>query len=91
MKAKLRAQISDISKNVEVKDGHTTVMSMTKLRLRAKGKVEIVDTTLNTNAQLAMFDGELALRGVIADQMKIGATITIIISDENESSNSEVE
>ncbi len=69
MKAKLKAKILEISKD---SNGNTI------LALQAEGKV---DTRLQ-NAQFTHFAGRLSLKEVIANEMKIGATITISITDE---------
>jgi hypothetical protein len=78
MRAKLKAKILDITKNIECKDGNTNHAGMTRMRVSSRGKIE---TTLN-NAQAVFLQGEIFLREVIADQMKVGATITITLSDE---------
>lgn len=79
MKAKLTAKIKSISKKEEFKSNSTNYPGMTKLELEStSGKVE---TTLN-NAQFVGLNGSLFLREVIANQIKIGATITLIITDE---------
>ncbi len=79
MKAALQAKITEIIKDAELKNGNTNIAGMVKLKLIAtKGRV---DTALN-NAQFIGLIGELYLREAIANQIKIGATITINLSDE---------
>ena len=81
MKAKLRAKVLEVVKDSQALTRGTKYDGMTKLKIETiNGKV---DTTLN-NAQFVVLNGDLFLKGVIADQMKIGATITINISDEEE-------
>lgn len=80
MKVKLKATIMEVAKRTTFSgSGNVDVTNMVRLKIIANhGKVE---TTLN-NAQLAALDGNLFLREVIANQVKIGATLTITISDE---------
>jgi hypothetical protein len=81
MKAKLQAKITDVSKGITYGNNGlgADISNMTKLIFQTtKGRV---DTNLN-NAQLIRLDGDLYLMGVIANQIKIGATLTITISDE---------
>lgn len=79
MKAKLKAKILEVNRFVSFQSGSVEVPNMVKLRISAThGKVE---TTLN-NAQLAALIGDFYLREVIANQIKIGSTLTITISDE---------
>lgn len=80
MKAKLQAKVTSVAKGVKYDGaGNMNITNMTKLELvTTKGRV---DTTLNS-AQLVRLDGNLFLLEVIANQMKIGATLTITISDE---------
>lgn len=79
MKAKLQAKVIEVIRNTEAKMGSTSFPNMVKLKLiTSKGRV---DTSLN-NAQMVVLDGDLFLRETIANQMKIGATITITLSDE---------
>lgn len=79
MKAKLRAKLLEVEKNIIVEHGKADHHGMTRIKFSSGGKVE---TTLNTNAQLVFLNGDLFLKEVIADQIKLGANITIIISDE---------
>lgn len=85
MKAKIQARVTEVVKGTTydgstgTKHGGMDITNMTKLKLvTTKGAVE---TPLN-NARLARLVGELFLMEVIANQMKIGATLTITISDE---------
>jgi hypothetical protein len=80
MKAKLQAQITEVEKGVTFdRHGSTSISNMTRLKLvTTKGRV---DTNLSS-AQLIRLGGDLFLLPAIANQMKIGSTITIIISDE---------
>ena len=68
MKAKLKAKITNFDKT----DGKTI------LSIQGFGKTE----TNNINAQETVLNGTLTLKSLIADQMRLGATITIIVSDE---------
>jgi len=68
MKAKLIGKINSLDKS-----GGTAILFIT-----SDGKVE----TTNIAAQEISFSGILRLKGLVADQMKIGATLTITISDE---------
>ena len=79
MKAKLKANIVNVSKNVVASVGNTDATGMTEINLVAtKGKV---NTSL-INAQTIMLSGKLFLKEAVANQIKIGATITITLSDE---------
>lgn len=78
MKAKLKAKILGVEKNTEHTYDKSDATGMTKIRFVSIGKV---DTNL-VNAKMTFLDGELFLREAIASNMKIGATITINISDE---------
>ncbi len=80
MKAKIRAKIVGIERNAKFEGARNIdVVGLTKLTLiSTSGRV---DTTLN-NAQLTTMSADLFLKEVIADGMKIGATITITVSDE---------
>jgi hypothetical protein len=78
MKAKLKAKILGVEKNAEHKSDKSDMTGMTKIRFTSMGKV---DTNL-INAKMTFLDGELFVREAIAADMKIGATITINISDE---------
>lgn len=82
MKAKIRAKIMGIERNATFEGApNTDVVGLTKLQLvSTSGKVE---TTLN-NAQLVTLSADLFLKEMIANGMKIGATITITVSDEEE-------
>lgn len=81
MKAKLKARILEVAKNSTFVSPGLEASHMVKLKLSAQhGKVE---TTLN-NAQLAILAGDFYLREVIANQIKIGSTLTITISDEED-------
>jgi hypothetical protein len=80
MKAKLKARVLEVIKRSVFQNGSESIDNMVKLKiLTSKGKV---DTTLNTNAQFIALDGNLYVREVVADQMKIGAILTITVSDE---------
>lgn len=70
MKAALKAKITKVDKV----DGNTY------LQLEAVGKMETPNRVLSHETS---FSGSLKLKSVIADQMKIGAIITISISDED--------
>lgn len=79
MKAKLKAKILGVDKNATFR-GSTDVANMVKLRLESNnGKVD----SASISAQFAALTGDLFLREVIANQVKIGATLTITISDED--------
>lgn len=81
MKAKIQAKIMGLERKAKFEGaGNVDVVGLTKLHLKSvSGKV---DTRLN-NAQLATMEAALFLKEVIADDLKIGSTITIIISDED--------
>jgi len=49
-----------------------------KLQIEAGGKV----VTTNIAAQEAAMSGIITLKGLVADQLKFGASLTITISDE---------
>jgi len=68
MKAKLRGKINSVDKS----NGVAT------LSITADGKVERAGLA----SQETSFGGVLKLRGLVADQMKIGAVLTITVSDE---------
>lgn len=68
MKAKLTGKIL----NVDISQGEA------RLSIEATGKVE----TRNISAQEVTFNGNIRMKSLIANDMKIGATITITISDE---------
>lgn len=70
MKTTLQGNIIKIEK----KDG------LAYLTLSTRGKV----STGNIATQEALMEGELILKSLVANQMKIGAVITIAISDEEE-------
>ena len=77
MKAKLKARIVEFSK--ETDDGGIAINGPVKLKIVApKGKVE----TSNIDAQFISLSGNMSLKAVIADKMKIGSVLTITISDE---------
>lgn len=80
MKAKIQAKIVGFERNATFEsDSNINVVGLTKLSLISKnGKV---DTRLN-NAQTAAMRSDLFLKSIIASEMKIGAIITITISDE---------
>lgn len=69
MRAKLKGKILGIKYNA---DGEVA------LDVEAKGKVE----TPNIAAQTIMWHGALRLKSIITNEMKIGAIITINVSDE---------
>ena len=71
MKSTLKGKIFSIEK-----DSHSHGVVL--LKVNAIGKV---DTKL-LNAQEVSFNGTLILKQVIADEMKIGATLTITVSDD---------
>lgn len=86
MKANIQAKVVEVVKDTEPYLGSTIHTKMVKLRLvTTKGRVE---TSLN-NAQTVILYGDLFLKEMVANQMKIGATITITISDEDSSVDSE--
>jgi hypothetical protein len=68
MKSKLSGIITSLKK-----EGGNTVISLT-----SSGKVD----TANISAQEISFEGILKLKTIIANQMKIGAVISINITDE---------
>lgn len=70
MKAKLSGKIAALEKG----EGDTTIV------FEADGKVD----TRNIAAQPTSVHATLTLKSMIADQMRIGATITLTISDEEE-------
>jgi len=72
MKAKLKAKIVAVNR----------INGSTELTIESNGKAE----TTNINAQEASLDGHLILKSLVADKMKLGAIITINISDEEEDS-----
>jgi hypothetical protein len=81
MKAQLKAKILGVERNAATTvpgslNIHTG--SLVKLKVAAEGKI---DTTLN-NAQQIIMHGDLFVKEVIANQMKIGATIILLLSDE---------
>ena len=69
MKAKLTAKIDKIEQEA---DGNI------RLSLSAKG----VGYGQSTTSQITYLHGTLSLKSVIANEIKIGATITITLSDE---------
>lgn len=69
MKATLKGRITKVFRQ---EDGTTN------LTLETRGKV--ADTTIS--AKEALFQGELNLKSLVADQLKLGATITITVTDE---------
>jgi hypothetical protein len=69
MKATLKGRITRVLRD----DDGTTSLS-----IETKGKVE--ETVIS--AKEALFQGELNLKSLVADQLKIGATITITVTDE---------
>jgi hypothetical protein len=71
MKAKLKGHITSIDK----------VAGTATLSITSTGKVD----TSNISAQETSFGGVFKLKAMVADQMKIGAALTITISDEEES------
>jgi hypothetical protein len=80
MRAELQAKITEVVKGVMSTSDSVDYPNMTRLKIiSTKGRVE----TSLSNAQTTRLAGELFLTKVIADQMKIGATITITISDED--------
>ncbi len=82
MKAKLRAKIIGIERNAKFEGaGNIDVVGLTKLQLVSTGGR--VETALN-NAQLTTLSADLFVKEVIANNMKIGAVITITVSDEEE-------
>ena len=71
MKAKLSGQIRSLEKDSET--------GFTRITINCpKGKVSEV----GPNAQDAMLVATLSLKTLVSDKMKIGATITFTISDE---------
>lgn len=70
MKAKFKAKITEV-KNL---DGTTSIGFFTP----AAGKVD----TRAMNAQDAFIDGNMQLKALIGNQIKIGATFTITVTDE---------
>jgi len=70
MKAKLKGQITSIDKS----NGIAT------LSVTAAGKVE----TTNISAQETSLGGVFKLKTLVADRMRIGAVLTITVSDEEE-------
>ena len=80
MKAKLRAKIVGFERNAKFEGvGNIDVVGLTKLSLvSTAGKVD----TDRSNAKLATFSGDIFVKDIIAHEMKIGATITISITDE---------
>lgn len=77
MKAKLAGQIQNLEKDKETGFTRITISC-------PKGKVsESADgKKVGPNAQDAMLLATLSVKTLVADQMKIGATITFTISDE---------
>ena len=69
MKANLTGKIVSLEKS----EGDTTIV------FEADGKVD----TRNIAAQPTSLHATLTIKSMIADQMKIGATITVTISDED--------
>ena len=69
MKAKLTGKIVSLER-----DGDTTIV------FEAAGKVD----TRNIAAQPTELHATLSLKSMISDQMKIGSTITVTITDEEE-------
>ncbi|MGE3320550.1 MAG: hypothetical protein AB7I18_14775 [Candidatus Berkiella sp.] len=70
MKANLKGQITSIDK----------LSGTATLSITSTGKVE----TSNIAAQETSLGGVLKLKSLVADKMKIGAILTITISDEEE-------
>lgn len=71
MKATLKAVILSVDKD----DGKVTLSIMTP----AAGKVN----TKSISAQDIYLNGKLILKELVANEMKLGATITITVSDED--------
>jgi hypothetical protein len=81
MKAKVQLKILEITKESEFKNGSTVLTNMIKLKVVAtNGRVD----TTGINAQVIGFIGEIFLKEAIANNMKIGATITVAMSDEEQ-------
>lgn len=70
MKAKLKGKIAKVSR----------LLTETRIEFSTVGKV---DTRLVT-AQESALEGVLMIKNIIADQMTIGSTLTITVSDEEE-------
>ena len=78
MKAKLKAKILSVEK-AGANSGDT------RISLESTGKVQ----TSNISAQDISLVGSLKLKSLIANEMRLGATITITISDEEENEGSD--
>lgn len=72
MKAKLTGKIVSVKKE---QDGGNTLLEVAT----TSGKVD----TRNVTAQDCSVNGTITLKSMIANEMKIGATLTITISDED--------
>lgn len=68
MKAKLTGKIL----SVDISQGEA------RLSIESTGKVD----TRNISAQEVTFNGSIRMKALVANEMKIGATITITVSDE---------
>jgi hypothetical protein len=77
MKALLKAHISNIDK-VTSNNGQVT------FRISGNGKTETVVGQTTSHSQEVILMGDLILKAVTADQLKIGTTFYITISDSSE-------